>query len=239
MSQDTSNPSPPTPGPAPSRLRAYMAAPLALSALALVGAVWAVFKFDQGRPAAGERVVMTMETACASNAAPVLKRRVEAVGLGDPILEEAPPGLRLTATLPGLPDDRAAIPALLLAPGKMEVHAAGRTVGTHEDVTGTALNMDASGSPYAEIALNGLALAELREATKVDPTFELVFDGQTILRTEVGAIRDELIRVTPEGGSPGAAMRKVADWTILLSAGALPCEVTLAEITAATAPPPG
>lgn len=225
------------PTPAPSKLRAYMAAPLALSALALLGALWVMFKLQNGRPPAGERVTMSLVTSCAAQSGPVILRRAETVGLGDPVSTPTAEGLSLTVTLPGLPDDRTAIPALLLAPGHLEIHAAGRTVATEEDVTGTALNMDAGGSPYAELSLNGLAMAELREATKDESGFEVLMDGVSILKEEKGSVRDEKLRLTPERAPPGMQMRTVVDWTILLGSGALPCPVTLGAL--ATAPAEG
>lgn len=212
-----------------------MAVPLVFSALALVGALLALLKLDEGRPATGERVTLHVKTACAPPTGAVMLRRAAAVGLGDPVLVEAPDGLALTVTLPGLDDDRATIPALLTAPGKLEVRAAGRTVATEDDVSGTALNMDASGSPYAEIAMNGLALTELREATKDGGRFTVLLDGATLLDATFDAVRDEKLRLTPDRSTPGAQMRAVADWTILLSSGALPCPVTAMTLAAPSA----
>lgn len=217
----------------PSRLRAWMAVPLALSALALGGALWAVLKLDQGRPATGERVTLTLATECAPAAKRVLERRVSAIGLGDPVLAEAPGGLRLTATLPGLPDDRSAIPALLTRPGRLGVSAAGRPVADQDDVVATALNLDMKGSPYAEVQLNGLAVADLREATKEGGRIEVTLDGAVLLSEDVGALRDDRLRLVPAEGGPGEKMRAVADWSILLGSGALPCAVTLSSLAAA------
>lgn len=228
--------------PRSPQTRALMAIPLSLSVLVLIGALYLAFRLQHGPPAAGDRVRMSLSTTCAAGARGVIAHRAEAIGLGTVQISEEEGGLSVVATLPGLPDDRSAIPALLTKPGHFEIHAAGRTVATESDVAGTALNMDAGGSPYAEITLNGLAFEELREAAAGGGVIEALLDGETLLSEDAGQLRDARIRIFPKPEDPAARMRAAVDLTVLLPSGALPCPVQVTRVVdapAAAATPAG
>lgn len=219
---------------ASSRLRAFMAIPLVLAAAALIGALWVLFKLQQGRPAAGDRVALHFQTECAPRAAEVLRKRADAIGLGEPVVAEEPGGLLLTATLPGLPDDRTAIPALLAAPGRLELRLNGSALATEEDVVQTAINMDAGGTPYMELTLNGLAVKEIHEAATSGAALEVALDGAVLLSEDAGALRDDKLRLFPSQGTPAERMRAAVDWTILLGSGPLPCAVAVGPVAEAS-----
>lgn len=223
-----------TPARSP-KARALMAVPLSLSILALIGALYLAFRLQHGPAPAGERVRISLATTCAAAAHAVIAHRAEAIGLGDLQITEEPGGLSVVATLPGLSDDRVAIPALLTKTGHFELHAGGRTVATESDVAGTALNMDAGGSPYAEITLNGLAFAELSEAAAKGGTIEATLDGATLLSEDAGQLRDARIRIFPSPEDPAARMRAAVDLTVLLASGAMPCQVRVDQVASAPA----
>jgi hypothetical protein len=104
------------------------------AALAWFGAI------QLGGEATGARVRLVLDSACASEA---MRARAEDLGLA-PVVE----GASLSVTLPGLADDRAHVPGVLAAPGRLEVSVEGalrplsvRNVGVQIALSGTPVTL--------------------------------------------------------------------------------------------------
>lgn len=224
-----------TPG-TPSRIRALMAIPLVFSAIALVGALYVFRHINQQHAASGERLTLRLEGTCAAEARDVVYRRAELIGLGEPALQVEAAAVVLTATMPGLPDDRQAIPALLARRGDLQISAAAGPLATADDVASATVNLDTSGQPYAEVALNPLAAARISEALRAGASLDVALDGAVIVHQEGGDLEGDKLILSPPDGEPRARMRQAADWAILLSAGSMPCALTVASVAAAPSP---
>lgn len=217
--------------------RLLLAIPLGISALALGGTLWYTLH-DNGRMASGERVAMHFQTACGSQAAAVVRDRAARIGLGEPVLALEAGGFALTATLPGLPGDRAAIPALLARPGTLVLSVGGAAVADAADITGAAVNLDAGGTPYAHLDLNPLAANALRAAITAGGALDLRLDDTVILHQDPAeAPSSDALSVFPTGGDALTQMRTATDWTILLGSGPLPCPVAAGEVNNAAMDP--
>ncbi len=207
-----------------------MALPLGF-ALLLMAATGVLFLLAlRGGTPEGERVRLSWE-ACPEAGALVLAR-AEAVGLGTPRLALAGGGrLSLEATLPGLADDRDAIPALLARPGTLMLQdASGTTVLTEDAVELAQVRLDESGLPYTWVELEDEAYAALEAATKAAPEDHLavVVDGTLLVeRPNSREVSDGGVRLV-EGVEMDSKrrMRRAVDRSIALTHGPLPCPLT-------------
>lgn len=191
----------------------------------------------RGGTAEGDRVTLTWDTCQA--AAPVLLARAEAVGLGDPVLNAsaAPGSVSLTATLPGLEDDRTAIPALLSRPGTLSLRSGSTEVLTEQAVTLAQVRLDEGGLPYTWVELEDAAYNALEERILGEPEGALrVFVDGTFLveRPNSRELSDGGLRlVEGEQMESKRRMRRAVDRAIALTHGPLPCpagETTLAPV---------
>lgn len=218
-----SEPAPSSPRPG---IRHLMAIPLVISVLAMAGALYLVFLSPAERPASGERLTLRFQSTCAPEAGAVIEARARAIGLGDPVLRTRPDEIELEATLPGLPDDRTAIPALLARPGHLELRVGDTLVATEADINGQPeINLDMKGAPYASLPL--MTAASKRFAEAAGPV-RLTLDGEVLLDEPGSApLTEDQIRVTPRGQDAAEKMRRAVDWSIVLGSGPLPCPVVI------------
>lgn len=222
----------PTPAGLPPRsdaFRRFMAAPV-IFALVMMIAVGALFLLAvRGGTATGDRVAIAFDTCDA--AGPILLARAEAIGLGSPALD----GATLTATLPGLDDDATAVPALLAAPGALEIRREGEVLATHEDVTVALVRLDESGLPYTWIELEEAALAAVTAAVLDEPDGNLLIalDGVVVAdRPNSREVADGGLRIVEAREMTSKErMRRSVDRAILLSHGPLPCPTTVRAVT--------
>lgn len=220
----------------PPRMRALMAIPLVFAAVALVGALIVFRHLSVDRPASGARVVLTFAGACVPEARDVIYQRVDLIGLGQPDLATQDGALVLTATLPGLPDDDTAIPALLTRRGALRITAKDEALATELDVASATVNLDTSGAPYASVKLIPSAAARITEALRAGEALDVTLDGALIVHQEGGDLEGDQLSLSPTEGDPRARMRQAADWAILLSSGALPCDLTVTSVAAPALP---
>jgi hypothetical protein len=202
-----------------------MVAPLAVAGALVAATLALVLLAVRGGEAEGDRVEMRFATCAA--AAPLLADRADAIGLGDPRSSASGDTVTLTATLPGLDDDRDAIPALLAATGAFEIRSEGEVLATHDDVTLAQVQLDESGLPYTWIELDTDPLAAVTAAVSADPAGQLIMtlDGAVVAeRPNTRDVADGGLRIV-DGGElvSRERMRRAVDRAILLSHGPLPC----------------
>lgn len=185
--------------------------------------------FLQGRAADGERVTMAWST-CAE-AQPVLEKRVEAMGLGDPELTFADGTLTLVATLPAEEDVAARIPGTLAMTGLLE----GRRIEAPDDVllsnthiTDAAMRQDLTLMPWTVLTLTDAGVERLKSAVvdQRDGKVRYTLDG-----VEIGVVSNlkgptREVELTPDGPTERDRMHAAAERTIVLGSGPLPCPLT-------------
>ena len=220
----------------PHRMRALMAIPLIFAAIALVGALVVYRHLSVERSASGARVTLRFEGACVPEARDIIYQRVDMVGLGEPDLGLDGAALVLTATMPGLPDDATAIPALLTRRGALEIRSGDQALAGPLDVASASVNLDTSGAPYASVKLLPSAAARVTAALRAGSALDVLLDGAVIVHQEGGDLEGDQLTLTPSDGDPRARMRQAADWAILLSSGALPCDLTVTTVAAPPVP---
>ncbi|MBL8616853.1 MAG: hypothetical protein JNM72_14685 [Deltaproteobacteria bacterium] len=217
--------------PRSEALRRFMVAPIVVaSALALATGLL-VFLAWRGGTAAGPRLTVRFTTACPAAAQPVLAARADAIGLGDPIVEVEPDGLKLTATMPGLADDAVAVPALLARPGKFSGTAGGELIVDSSHLTGAQIRLDESGMPYTWVGLSPAGAAAVRGLATADPEGALEMaldDDRPTPRPNDIELEDEGLRIITEAGVTEQRMRTAADRAILLGTAPLPCPMQVA-----------
>ena len=83
--------------------------------------------------------------------------------------------------------------------------------------------------------LSAPAAARVTEALRAGKAVDVSLDGVRVVHQEGGDLEGDKLTLTPDDGEPRARMRQAADWAILLSAGAIPCELRVESV----APAPG
>lgn len=205
-------------------LPAAMGLLLALAVGGLVVAGWF------GRAPKGERLTVTFVSECADAWEPIIAARVADIGLGEPALIAQGDTLTLTATFPGLEDDREAVPALLIQPGELAVYAegeggqpTGEALATHEDITSVELQLDLRVRALVEVALQQRARDRVHEASKAGPVLYLI-DGEVVERwDDRRGLKGMTIDLQPEREALAREIRDATDWSIVLRHGPGPC----------------
>lgn len=198
----------------------------ALFLVANIGAL--VLLGSLGGKASGERVSLRWQSSCAAQALPVMQSRGESLGLGEPEWAVSGDTITLTATMPGLDDDATAVPALLGAPGELELRLDGRVLATRSDLVSARLELDESGMPLTKLTFSPEAGERLSAEVDAAPQGEIVFllDGVEIARRPNSVkVNEHQLRVLPGEGMTRERFRRATDWAIVLDHGRLPCGV--------------
>ncbi len=200
---------------------------LALSAGALLMAGWL------GRPALGDRVTIEIASGCADAWESVAEARIGTMGLGDPSFSREGELVLVEVTLPGRPGDRETVPAALVAPGRLTVHAAashdaepeGEPLVTEIDVVETSLDLDVRGHPYVVATLQPHAA---ERATAASETQALLYEVDGVEAGHLDhdyRLTDATLELKPSQTMLSDEMQLASDWNIALSDPA-PCAGT-------------
>ncbi|MCK6507258.1 hypothetical protein L6R53_28445 [Myxococcota bacterium] len=217
---------------------AWRVVPIAF-ALLLGGNVLALVILGRlGGQAEGERLRMVWQAPCAAQAEPVMRERGTSLGLGDPRWSVEDEQITLVATMPGLEDDRSAVPALLARPGLLEVRLGDQVLATHRDLASARLELDDAGMPVTQLTLQPEVGQRVADAVEAAQDSELVFilDGEELARRP-NTIRvvDHQLKVIAGEGTTRVRMRRATDRAILLDHGALDCAPALRSVDPASA----
>jgi len=228
---------PPNPiQPRPKAVLLFMTAPMVFALFLMLAAGTVALLGRMGTDATGARLTLRFSGACVAAARPFIQGRAEEIGLGEPQYAEDDGGLRLTATLPGLPDDATAMPALLARPGRFPAQHNGAVLAENADLRMVEIRLDESGMPYTWVQLGPDAVERLRAAIAADPQGKLIvyLDDEVVSeRPNTAQMTDESLRVVTGEGMTADRMRVAADRAIVLHNGPIPCALS------ATAEPAG
>ena len=221
------------PGKRPQGISLLMLLPafLGVGLLAAAGAV--AWQMSRDGSAAGDRVAMHFQTACPADVGPVLMKRASDIGLGAPDLRVEPAGVVLTAALPGLGDDRVAVPALLTRPGSLLISAKDGPVLTEADLDDASFDLDESGIPITRLHLLPPGRLRIEAILQADPggALYITVDGEPLPdRPNSIGMEDNQLRLPSGTGDNKLRARLAADRAISLSSGPLPCPVTLSAL---------
>lgn len=180
----------------------------------------------QGRAADGERVTLTW-SAC-PEAQEVIARRVEAIGLGDPVFATIDGGFTLTATLPSDPQVAMGIPATLTEPGVLQAMAGDTVIFDNSDILSGSIRQDLTLIPWTVLRIDDDAVQRLGEAVMAERRGEVdyVLDGRKIARVSNLKGYGPEVEFTAEDASTDLErMMKTARRTVVIGSGPLPCPV--------------
>lgn len=239
----TPDDAPPPPAPPPLGLpprseafRRFMVAPIVVASVLALATGALVLLAWRGGTASGPRLTVRFTSTCPAATQPILQARAEAIGLGDPLIALEDDGLRLTATMPGLPDDQTAVPALLARPGRFVGLAGGEVIVDNSHLTGAQIRLDESGMPYTWVGLSPAGAAAVRALATAAPegALEMAIDeDRPTPRPNDIALEDDGLRIITEPAVTEVRMRSAADRAILLGTAPLPCPLTLREVAPA------
>ena len=179
-----------------------------------------------------------LEGACAEDAVPFVQKRIEATGLGDPVVTPQAGRLVITATLPGQDPEveRDSIPRLLGAAGQLTVQDGEQILLSREDVDRAELQLGDSGESMAVVFITEASQERLNVAINADPegTLQIRLDGALLVeRPSVGRVVELELHIIDAGEvTPKQRMRAAIDRVLVLEHGPLPCGLTVAAVTA-------
>lgn len=192
-----------------------------------------------GGHAGGSRLALTWHTACAAQSLPIMQQRAESMGLGDPRWTATGDQISLVATMPGLPDDRTAVPALLGRSGQLRLRMGEQVLGTQVDLAAASLEMDEAGMPFTQIVLSPEVGQTVAEAVAANHQGELIFDldGEELARRpNTIAVENDKLKIIAGVGKTRDRFRRATDRAIILGHGALPCQLRLASVAEVSGP---
>ena len=212
--------------PSSPAVMVFRAAPVILAVLFAGSIATLAFLSWRGGTASGDRVAMTFVGACPVDTwQPFVAARARDIGLGDPDVRSDGAVVTVTATLPGLHDDRTAIPALLAREGKLEMRLAERVLATRADLVSAAPSVDEAGQPYALLTFTTEAAARIAEAGDGHDMTTLVDGEPRAAWMSTDTLKTQSVRLLEGGADNHERMRRAADDAIVLSRGPLPCDV--------------
>lgn len=182
-----------------------------------------------GRAADGERVVLAF--AACPEAQPVIARRVDGMGLGDPQFATTPEGFSLTVTLPSDPDVAAAIPTTLATPGRLVARRVGApepVLFTEARVTSASIRQDLTMIPWTVLTLDEAGVASLLAWAREqrEGRVEYLLDGAPIGEVSNTQPISAEVELSPMLEDDRLRLHRAAEWAIVLNGGPLPCPVT-------------
>lgn len=210
--------------------------------MALVGVYALVVVLGaRGRPATGDVVRMAFSGCDAAE--PLVRARVEEMGLGDPHWEDTAEGFAVTARLPDDPaSDR--IPPTLARTGAFEIRAGenadGERVAGAEVVESAVLRLDLSAAPTTAVQLTPKATRALVKHMRANPTGSVSFwvDGEPAgsQKNDPPERRGHLV-LRVDTDDPVERIRVSAARAVVLNNGPLPCPLTVhADVVSSSTP---
>ncbi len=190
-----------------------------------------------GGEATGERVEIVLEGDCVVEAAPMVRKRVEEIGLGDPVIDVRD-RLTIIATLPGQDDavERESIPKMLAAAGDLTVTRGEEILIRREEVERAELMFGEVGEAIAVAIIDEAAQERMNVAIDADPegTLQIRMDGTVLVdRPSIGRVVDQELKIIDIAEvPPDVRMRAAVDRVTILSHGPLPCSLSVASVTA-------
>ena len=210
----------------------FRGAPVILAVLFVVSIATLALLSWRGGTASGDRVAMTFVAACPVDTwQPLVTARARDVGLGDPEVRSDGARVTLTATLPGLADDRTAIPALLAREGALEMRLEERVLATRSDLVSAAPSVDEAGQPYALLTFTAEAAARIAEAGDGHDMTTLVDGEPRAAWMSTDTLKTQSVRLLEGGADNRERMRRAADDAIVLSHGPLPCALRVDSVS--------
>lgn len=219
--------------PRPKAASLFMAAPIVFAGILMVSVALLAFLAWRGGTVKGERVIMQFSSSCMTEAAPMIIARSEEIGLGAIVSSRENERLSLTATLPGLPNDKEDIPKLLSRRGTLTIFSGQSLMASEKDLEEVSLELDESGLPIVKLIFKTQVHDKLVEHIDANPSGELtvmIDESDTITRPNTAKLKDEF-RLVSEGVDGRAQMKQSADRVILLQHGPIPCSVSLDSVT--------
>lgn len=193
-----------------------------LIVLVLYAGTWIVA--IQGRAADGERVTLTWR-AC-EGVEEVLRHRVAAIGLGEPVLQRDGDTVSLTATLPADPVIAASIPGTLAERGWLEARVGDQVLFDSSHVTGGSIRQDLTLIPWTVVQLDAHAEQQLQQAVEANREGEVVYflDDHRIGRISNLKGWGPEIELQAEGAANDLErMHLTAARSVVIGSGPMPC----------------
>ena len=211
---------------------AILAMPILGVPAVILAYAWTWWVGMDGRPAEGNRVSLSYE-GC-EQAWPLLRSRLDDMGLDTHAFSVDGPNLVVATTLPS--DARVAdrIPFTLAMPGALEVRDGAEVIARNDDLTDASVRLDLRMIPTTLLRLNAVASDRVAEGLKRRPdgVFTFVIDGQSVgEQRKAGGLAVGELEIAPFEKDEQKRMERTAEWAVAVDNGPLPCAVSLHALT--------
>jgi len=186
-----------------------------------------------GSEADGKRVRMIVEGECIEKATPIINQRMHEIGLGDVLFTSKEKRLEITATLPHVESAEKTIPNLLVQKGVLSVRNQKDWLSEKIVPKSVGIAQDEAGMPYTQLVLEEDVRKKLEKEVLSNPKGFLYFflDGvQIVERPNHNLIRSDELRLRSIEGGKRQQLKRVVDWSIVLSHGPMPCDISIIEV---------
>jgi hypothetical protein len=217
--------------PASPGVMLFRGAPVILAVLFAVSIATLALLSWRGGKASGDRVTMTFTADCPVDSWQTLvEARARDIGLGNPEVASDGASVTLTATLPGLANDRTAIPALLAREGTIEMRLEAQVLATRSDLVSAAPSVDEAGQPYALLTFTTEAAERIAVSGDGHDMTTLVDGEPRAAWMSADTLKTQSVRLLEGGADNRERMRRAADDALVLAHGPLPCAVRVASV---------
>lgn len=195
---------------------------------------WVMYMMSHGRLAEGKKVSIEFSGTCLPEAKPILSKRMNAMGLGEPDLSIADGKLTAIVQLPGFRENEEEhIPKMLGQRGVWQMRYKGEVLLSNDDIRSVKYDEDESGNLEVLLAFHEkkkLSTKELLEKMPDEET-EIWLDDRMVIHRPNTVVMSDDFRFVSEESNPAIKSQEAADFLILLSNPVIPCELELGSIT--------
>jgi len=211
----------------------FMAAPILFGGLLFLAVGMLAFLVWMGSEADGKRVRMVFEGECIEKSTPIINQRIHEIGLGDLLFTSQENRLEIMATLPHMEAAEKIIPKLLVQKGVLSVRNKNSWISEKITPKSVGIAQDEAGMPYTQLVLETELRKKLEKEVLSNPKGFLYFflDGEQIVeRPNHNLIRSDELRLRSIEGGKRQQLKQVVDWSIVLSHGPMPCDISIIEV---------
>lgn len=193
-----------------------------------------------GSSASGDRVTVTFSTC--PEAKPLIEKRVDMMGLGQPQWSGSETQPVLTATLPATPA-AFGIPATLARTGRFSIRRgrdlSGEVILDQDDLETAEFSTKELGNPLVVLKLQRASQQRLEQwmEDNNDASITVWIDDESILtRPADPPFRREEIDIRSEGPDGFDNLTRAVNWAMIMTHGPLPCEATIDSVSGLSSP---
>jgi preprotein translocase subunit SecD len=195
---------------------------------------WVMYMMSHGRLAEGKKVSIEFSGTCLLEAKPIISKRMNAMGLGEPNLSIADGKLTAIVQLPGFREqEEEHIPKMLRQRGVWQMRYQEEVLLSNDDIRSVTYGEDESGNLEVLLAFHEKKRVSVQELLEKEPDkqTEIWLDDRMVIYRPNRVLMSDDFRFVSDESNPAEKSQEAADFLILLSNPVMPCELKLSSVT--------